>query len=359
MLMRDLHLFSQKATLADDGIPLHYGELRAEYHAALENEVIMDRSHESRIEISGRDRFNLLHRISTNDLMNMSPGEGRPTIFTNANARILDRVIVYNRGEQALIITEPGRGAAVVSYLQRNIFFNDDFQITDLSTATHLFALHGPQADAVMEVWSLDITQQAHSADLTVNEVPVFVARRTPVSGAHWVIVVPVEHAAAIWSSLLEVGATYGLTPAGSLTYNALRIRAGRPAIGRELSQEYIPLEAGLWDEVSFSKGCYTGQEIIARMESRNRLAKIMVTLELDTRVEAPTELYCEGRKTGTLTSSVTTPDGEHLAIGFVKVSDAQPGARLTIGTSDTQVTITSLAGTPPPQLAEITQKAQ
>src|SRR5215468_7516855 len=97
------------AVLAADGIPLHFGDERSEYHAALEQAVVMDRSHEGRFEITGRDRLNIMHRISTNDLLTLETDEGRPTLFTNAVARILDRATVYTYGERALVITEPGR----------------------------------------------------------------------------------------------------------------------------------------------------------------------------------------------------------------------------------------------------------
>ena len=351
-MLRDLHL-AQNATLASDGIPLHYGDLKAEYHAGLERVVLMDRSHEGRIEASGRDRLELLHRISTNDLNHLEYGEGRPTVFTNANARILERAFVYNRGEKALLITEPGRGTPLLNYLQRNIFFNDDIQLNDLSPTTNLLTLHGPRADEVIAAWSPDTAQLPayYSAELRFGDIPVFAARRKPISGAHWVLIVSADHAASIWSALLETGSEHGLAPAGSLTYNALRIRAGQPAIGRELSLDYIPLEAGLWDEVSFTKGCYTGQEIIARMESRNRLAKTMVTLTLAASANAPADLYHDGHKIGTLTSSVTTPDDEHLGIGFVKVNAAMLGLQMGVGDQGIPATITGFAGAPPPQL--------
>src|SRR5690606_27230476 len=117
--------------------------------------------------------------------------------------------------------------------------------------------------------------------------------------------IAPVESADRVWTALLAAGADHGLQPAGSLTYNVLRIRAGRPGVGRELSADYLPLEVGLWDEISFNKGCYTGQEIIARMESRSRLAKTIVTLALDALVEAPAPISIDEREVGTLTSSV------------------------------------------------------
>jgi aminomethyltransferase len=137
------------------------------------------------------------------------------------------------------------------------------------------------------------------------------------------------------------------------LAYNALRIRAGQPATGRELSKDYLPLEAGLWDEVSFTKGCYTGQEIIARMESRGRLAKTIVKLKLSKWIEAPKDLYFEGKPAGTLSSSVITPDDEILGIGFVKVSLAIPGQALETVGSDAKIIISELVGVQPPQSRE------
>src|SRR5262249_2204425 len=111
------------------------------------------------------------------------------------------------------------------------------------------------------------------------------------------------------------------------------------------------PLEAGLWDEVSFTKGCYTGQEIIARMESRNRLAKTMVTFKLSEMVESPTVLQVDGRDIGTLTSSVVTPRGEAVGIGFVKVPVAEVGKVLMVGDKAITAQILALAGAQPPIL--------
>lgn len=354
MSLHDTYM-AQGAALAPDGVPLHFGNIKAEYEAALENAVIMDRSHEGRLEAHGRDRFNLIHRISTNDVLDMASGEGRPTIFTNATGRIIDRIMLYNRGESALITTEAGRGSAVFGYLQRQVFFNDEATFSDLSQTTRQFVLHGPQSDLVLETLAQGANKfpDLYGAEAVIADAPVYVARRKPISGSHWAIIVSAEHAEQVWLKILAQGAAFGLVPAGSLTYNALRIRAGRPASGRELTLDFIPLEAGLWDEVSFTKGCYTGQEIIARMESRNRLAKTMVRLKLESLVEAPQTLYLDGKPTGTLTSSVETPDGEILGVGFVKVAVAEPDQAFAIGETGVQTVIIELAGAQPPQLIE------
>jgi folate-binding protein YgfZ len=331
--MSDFHR-AYGAVLAGDGIPLHYGDQSAEYRAALDQVIVMDRSHEGRLRITGHDRVDWLQRIATNDLSNLPLHTGSPTLFTNANGRVIDRVVVYNRGDWLLAVTEPGRGGVFRSNLLRQVFFNDQVHFTDLTPDTRQFTLHGPQADAVAEVLAPGAAAFVpfQGAEITVDGVPVFLARRKPVSGAHWLLVSSVEMAAQVWAALLQVGAPSGLTPAGSLTYNTLRIRAGRPAAGHELTSDYIPLELGLWDEVSFDKGCYTGQEILARMESRQRLAKTIVTLRLDAPVEAPAELTHEGKPAGTLTSSVVTPSGDALGVGVVKLALAIPGQSLMAG---------------------------
>src|SRR5690606_32231604 len=117
-------------------------------------------------------------------------------------------------------------------------------------------------------------------------------------------------------------------------------------------SPEHIPLEIGLWDEVSFTKGCYTGQEIIARMESRNRLAKTLVRLTLEAQVAVPLEITVDDKRVGLLTSCVTTPDGEILGLGLVKPQFALAGQPCKIGTDGIHAKVIAPAGVQPAQLA-------
>lgn len=343
------------AVLAPDGIPTHFGNLAAEYDAALDSAVLLVRSHEGRLELTGRDRLALMHRMSTNKLEDLAPGSGAATVFPTPNARIIDRAVVVNRPDKTLVISEPGRGALLENYLRRNIFFNDDVQLVNVTGATTQFALHGPQADAIVAHFLANAGTFAlfASAEVDVAGAPVLFIRNKPLSGAHWTVVAPADAAASVWNALLEAGKPEGLTPAGSLTYNTLRIRAGRPGVGRELTDVYLPLEVGLWDEISFHKGCYTGQEIIARMESRNRLARVMVRLTLDASVEAPADLAADGRVIGRITSSTTSPRGEHFALGVVKTDIATTGRSLTVGNDGAQAVIVGLAAAPPPMAEE------
>jgi aminomethyltransferase len=239
----------------------------------------------------------------------------------------------------------------VQQYLQRNIFFNDDAQLTNLTDSTCQLALHGAEADSVMQTLQPDTFNVAARSGMTitVNGTEVFAARRKPLSERHWLLMVAADEAAAVYETVMKAGQAHGLIPAGSLTYNTLRIRAGVPA-GRELSSDYLPLEVGLWDEVHFDKGCYTGQEIIARMESRARLAKTLVALEMGQFVEAPATITDPqtGRTIGTLTSSVQAPTGEVFTIAVVKTDYIEAGTVLAVGEEAISATVTRLLGEQP-----------
>jgi len=307
------------ARLAQDGIPLDFGDLSAEYEAALHGVVVLDRSHEGRVLLTGSHRHELLNRLSTNQMLHLAPDQGRITLFTTSTARILERVTAYNREDGLLCLTLPGHGALFARYLQRNIFYNDDAQAQDISGSTYQFGLHGPQADALMArlLPASAALPPLGGQFATLADEAVYVARHKPLHGGHWVLVGALEGAVRVCEALYAAGAR----PAGSLLYNLLRIRAGVPGVS-ELNEEYIPLELGLWDEVSFQKGCYTGQEIIARMESRAKLARTLVRLYPQSPVQAPAPLVLAGGEAvGTLTSAVTAPDGVLYAMGVVKTS--------------------------------------
>jgi aminomethyltransferase len=118
-----------------------------------------------------------------------------------------------------------------------------------------------------------------------------------------------------------------GIMPIGEATFDYLRIEAGLPRFGRELMLDYIPLEANLWADVSFTKGCYTGQEIIARMESRGRLAKRLVRLQAAGPVAAGTAITANGREVGRVTSAAAGPNGS-VALGYVKTGTLETPER-------------------------------
>src|SRR4051812_1327549 len=222
--------------------------------------LLFDRSAaQGRLEMIDRDRFDLLHRMSTNDFQNMQPGEGRPTVFTTALARIIDRVLVYNLGETALMLTN--QPETVRGWLQRHIFFQDKVKIRDVSKDKGQLELHGPLAAPVAD--SIVPGSSALPLHHFIQSSETFVARTFPMAHEGFVIVAPVAALDALKQTIL---AHAGVISGDDAQYEQLRIAAGLPGPNHELTEDFIPLEANLWDSVSFSKGCYIGQEIIARM---------------------------------------------------------------------------------------------
>lgn len=335
---------AQGAVFAPDGIPLHFGAQQAAWRAALQGAVLLDRSHEARLRLSGGSAVDLLQRISTNDVMALGRHEGCATIFTSWHGRVLERVELWREEASLLLLGGPGRAEPLTQYLQRNVFFNDDLQICDLAPQFALFDLIGPAAPGLLD---LDESRDAR-AGLWRRRVAghdLLVAARKPPGAPRFSLLLPIGAAVPVWQTLGEGGAR----PAGSLLFNALRIRAGLPAAGSELSEAFIPLELGLWDEVSFSKGCYTGQEIIARMESRGQLARMMLRLRPAGAVEAPADLLLEGRVVGQLTSCAVAPDGSRHALGVLRRAQALAGAPLRTP-QGIEVSVLGTAGVQPGQ---------
>jgi aminomethyltransferase len=217
----------------------------------------------------------------------------------------------------------------------RFVFFNDDFQIEDVSADTAVFAIYGPQAQAKLMLAGFpDETLPLHHwRQVKFEDSTAYLHRTDPINGDGFFVMCQMPHKEAVWQRLLQAG----LVLADEAAFDFLRIEAGLPRFGHELTPEYIPLEANLWDDISFSKGCYIGQEIIARMDSRGKLAKQLTKLQPAAEVESGADILANGRKAGTLTSVAAGPHG-FAALGFVKTAVLEAGTPLFVG--DTAVAI-------------------
>jgi folate-binding protein YgfZ len=239
-------------------------------------------------------------------------------VFTTPIARIIDRVVVYVREKDVLMLTSRGNQGRVMQWLRKYIFFNDDVQIKDVSDSTAMISLYGDQANrAIQRIGGEDLSGLPlhHWREVGLADVSILIARADPIGGGGFHLIFDRAAHAIIWQALIDAG----VTPIGDEAYQVLRVEAGRPEFGRELGDEYIPLEANLWPEVSFTKGCYTGQEIIARLESRQRLAKHLVGLRFEAEVVLPSALFVEGHAAGTVTSVVHSPRLGWIGLGYLK----------------------------------------
>ena len=258
--------------------------------------------------------------MSTNDMTGLEPGEMRATVLTTAVGRTVDVVQVLRRPTDVLLLTTAGRDAVVREWLSRYIFFNDDVMIESVSDPVTLFGIYGPAAADAIE--DLDGSPPPGPASFSEGDGALLWATAHPLQGFRLLA------GSEMASRARQLAGEPGYGASGIQAYEALRVEHGHPVPGREIDEDVIPLEVGLWDLVSFRKGCYIGQEVIARMESRSRIARRLVGVRLTTIEEAPQEILRTRQPVGRLTSVAFSPRFGPIGLGLVRASteDSGPG---------------------------------
>ncbi len=247
----------------DSFIPVSFGNDAEALEAAQNGVVICDRTHWGLIKVTGGDRLRFLHNQSTNNFERLKPGEGCDTVFVTSTARTIDLATAYITDDAVLLITSPNRYKYLLEWLDRYIFFADKVELIDITDKNAIFSLIGVQSDALVAKLGLEaIIGQPLGNHQLINEMRIAVGSGLTNTG--YTLIVPAENAANVWKSLVEAGAV----PMGDGVWEQLRIKQGRPAPDKELTEDYNPLEAGLLQTISFDKGCYIGQETIARLNT-------------------------------------------------------------------------------------------
>jgi tRNA-modifying protein YgfZ len=282
------------------------------------------------LRIEGEDRLAFLQRQTTNDAGKLAPGRGVLTVLTSATARILDVLYLLPEERAVSVHTLPGRGAATLRFLRSRIFFNDKVSISDLSPATIQIDLFGPEAGRVLETMGVASPPAVDQVvDLPMQALTVRLARLPSQFGLGYRLVSPLEAAQPLQQTLEQAGAV--LVDAD--VFEVLRIEAGLPASGNELNETYTPLEAGLQVAISGSKGCYTGQEVIARQITYDKVTQHLCGLRLEAPASAGSRLYtAAGDPVGTITSAAVSPRLGPLGLAILKRPHHEPGTDLRVG---------------------------
>lgn len=301
-------------------------------HLCIIRMLFFDLSHTfSRIRLRGSTRLDFLHRMSTGDLLTLQPGQGKTTVLTTPIGRIIDYLIVLAFDDSLLLLGGGGNQDKVIRWLRKYIFFNDDVQVSDETDTTHMFGIGANGDSRLIEKLNLDTSLLS-----LLNDSHRTVAS-SPVSADGQVTIVRTPEALKLGFFLIgeklnlqSVPLVHDATP--NPDFDAWRILQGYPRFPNEINEDYIPLETGLWGAVSFNKGCYTGQEILARMESRGQIAKKLTWLTSSADALKPgEELYSEsGELVGKVTSA--TPGA---SLGYVRSAFAQKGQSLRTNSND------------------------
>jgi len=325
---------SNGAIFDESGVVLGFDN-ETQVRAAIENSIaICDRSHWGMLKITGEDRLRYLHNQSTNDFEKLQPGQGCDTVFVTSTARTLDLATAYVTEDAVLVVVSPNRREQLFAWLDRFIFPFDKVELTDISADLAIFSLVGEQSNTVLsnllsKVATGDISLEKVSEHQLVKiaDVPVRIAQGSGLANSGYTLIIDRDRAALVWSKILEMGAV----PFGDRLWENLRIQQGRPVPDQELTEDYNPLEAGLWQTISFEKGCYIGQETIARLNTYNGVKQKLWGIKLNQSVSPNTTITLDDKKVGVLTSYTNTSSG-CFGLGYVRTKAGGEGLQVTVG---------------------------
>ena len=330
--LRKIQLESGAELATDTKIPLSFGNDIPGLWAAKTKVALIDRSHWGLLKISGEDRLRYLHNQSTNDFNRLKPGEGCDTVFVTSTGRTLDLATAYVTEDSVLILVSPNRLQQLLKWLDGFIFPFDKVKLADISPENAIFTLVGADSNTLLSKLGLEnfIDRPLYNHELiTLDDTTVRLGVGSGLALPGYTLIVPIDDAAKIWSKLTGAGAI----PIGDRVWEQLRIEQGRPAAERELTEDYNPLEAGLWYTISFDKGCYIGQETIARLNTYKGVKQRLWGVKLGDRVLPQTPITVDDKKVGVLTSYTDTAEGG-FGLAYVKTKAGGAGLSVKVGTA-------------------------
>ncbi len=301
--------------------------------AVQEGFAVCDRTSWGRIKISDDDRLRFLHNQSTNNIEQLKPGEGCDTVFVNSTARTLDLVTAYIQDDAVLLLVSPNRREFLMQWLDRYIFFADKVQLTDITDETAAFSVLGLESDAaIAKLGAGAIIGQPYGTHLLIpvsgrEDKSIVVAVGSGLASPGYTLILPIADKEKVWSQLVENGAI----PLSDRAWNMLRILQGRPAPDQELTEDYNPLEVGLWQTISLNKGCYIGQETIARLNTYKGVKQHLWGIRLTAPAEPGSPITIGDEKVGKLTSYTETLDG-HFGLGYIRTKAGGAGLKVSVG---------------------------
>jgi folate-binding protein YgfZ len=341
-----LHDLTEKAgaVFTEDAgwsMPAHFGDPVAEYHQALNHAAVFDLSHRGKVELIGPDAGSFLQNLCTNDVKNLAAGLGREAFLCTAKAKVVARVFIYHRflddrSSSWGLDVDPGLAGKVAQHLD-HFLISEQVETADRTADLAQVYLTGPAAtEALMEALGdpLPELEPLHHLKLPLPNGPPGQARRNDRLGqAGFDLLCRPEQAGDLWQRLVQAGAR----PAGMQAYEILRVEAGTPTYGKEYDEDRFVVELGRADAISYTKGCYLGQEPIVMARDRGHVNRQLRGLKLgdDRPVPAGVRIFRDGAEVGQVTSAVVSPRlGLAIALAYLRRGHWDPGTRVEVEAS-------------------------
>jgi glycine cleavage system T protein len=315
-------------------VPAWYSDALDEHHATRRAAGLFDFSFRSKFTARGNDRVRFLQGMVSNDVKVLVPGQGTYAALLDVRGHILADLRIYCDEDRFWLDTDVDLLEKALNTLNHyNIGGRVPLELQEIST----LGLHGPKARMILEAalgaGLPDLDEFSHVATTFAGQA-VRVVRANSTGEDGYEIWVEKEHVKSLWDATLEIGRHERLLACGSSSLETLRIEAGIPKYGSELAEDTLPLEAGLFNALSFTKGCYVGQEIVERARSRGRVNWKLVGLFVESEQPPASgeKLQLDCKEIGEITSPCISPTlGRTIAMAYVRREAAEPATALTL----------------------------
>jgi len=316
-------------------LPARYGDLTAEHSAVRKAAGVIDRSFVGKATVTGRDRQAFLQGMLTNDVKALLPGRGIGAAFLDAHGKVMALLRVYALEDRLLLELPPALTGHTLGLLDKFLISEKAyFEAADESFS--VLGVEGPHAQAIVSSLSgrtLELEDDQH-VEVSMAGASVRVVGRSETGGPGFQCWTMAFHGAALWRALIEAGAR----PVGARALDVLRIEAGIAWYGRDVDETVILPETRLEQLVSYNKGCYIGQEVVARVKYRGHVNRALSGLVLDGDhvPSSGAKVLAEDKEVGRVTSAVRSIAlGRPIALGYVRREHLAPGSAVTVVDGD------------------------
>jgi glycine cleavage system T protein len=325
-------------------IPLHYGSAAAEHRAVRRTVGLADRSYRGKLKFTGKDRIVFLQGQLTNDVKQLTEGQGLYAALLTIKGKMVADLELLQEDDAILMDLEPSLTDKIRTQLSRYIL-RADVKIEDVTDKTAHLTLQGPAAaDLLVKVSGESLPSLSERSvirrNLKGHTVTIVKTAYTGEDG--YDIILPAAAASDVWSLFMQTGQGVGIRPVGFEALESLRIEAGVPRYGIDMDEDVFPVEAGLEEKaISYTKGCYTGQEPISRIRHRGQVNRHLIGFIVENPLlpQKGDKVMKDGQEMGYITSGVVSPTLEKtVALGYLRREFADAGQSVTILRGETPI---------------------
>src|SRR5262245_5906969 len=329
-------------------MPAHYGDWIAEHLAVRHAVGLSDLSHRGKVRVTGDDRMKWLQSVISNDILPLQPGQGCYSSVLTHKGKMLTYFRVFMQTDAVMVEDVGEIGDSTYTALRKFLLYGTKVKMENCAESWGLLLISGPKAlvtvNAAFGVQMKDV-KPINFITAQIGGQTALVCRTEETGEEDVEVLIAVDALVTAWERLMEAGGPFRIAAVGNQAREALRMEAGIPKAGPDLNEEIVPLEANLEGKAfSLSKGCYPGQEVVARMDTYGSVRRHLVCLVVkgSTIPQKGAKLFSGDREVGWISSATQSPELKApIAFGFPLRDFSKPDTTLTIEAGGTKLQAT------------------